>query len=288
MNARRSDVSAYIPELRRYARILTGSQTLGDWYVRMALYMITRNLTRWPRLEIELYGVRVALYRVFQEVWARRPSDGGVDVEDGGDQSQPDWGGTDGAASDHGQYALRSHVRALPDLDREVLLLTELCGFSVDETAWILGVTVEETKDGLASALAGLQMQTATTVLIIEDEPIIALDLNRIVVGMGHRVVGLAETKTNAVVLGLTQRPGVILADIQLRDGSSGLDAVHDILSHLQAPVIFVTAFPDRLLTGKRIEPTYLVTKPFDSEVLKLTINKALLLHAPPTYALNG
>ena len=105
---------------------------------------------------------------------------------------------------------------------------------------------------------------------------------------MGHRVIGLAETKTNAVALGLTKRPGVILADIQLRDGSSGLDAVHDILSHLHAPVIFVTAFPERLLSGRRIEPTYLVTKPFDSEELRLTINKALLLHAPPAQALNA
>ena len=82
--------------------------------------------------------------------------------------------------------------------------------------------------------------------------------------------------------------PGVILADIQLRDGSSGLDAVHDILSHFHAPVIFVTAFPDRLLSGRRVDPTYLVTKPFDSEELRLTINKALLLHAPPAYALNA
>ena len=273
MNARRSDVSIYIPELRRYARVLTGSPTVGDWYVRMTLYLIARNLTRWSPCEVEQFGVRVALYRVFQEVWSRRPNESGLDMEE---------------TPEHSQDALRCHVRALPDLDREVLLLTELCAFSIEETAWILGLTDKEAEDGLASALAGLQSQTATTVLIIEDEPIIALDLNRIVVGMGHRVIGLAETKTNAVVLGLTQRPGVILADIQLRDGSSGLDAVHDIRTHLQAPVIFVTAFPERLLTGNRIEPSYLVTKPFDSEVLKLTINKALLLHAPPTYALNG
>ena len=281
MNERQSDVSTVIPELRRYARILTGSQTVGDWYVRMTLYLIAQNMTRWSPSEIQHVGLRVALYRVFQDVWARRPSGTGLDID-----SDRERGG--GGGGDRGQDALRSHVQALPDLDREVLLLTELCAFSIEETAWILGMAVHEAEDGLASALAGLQSQTATTVLIIEDEPIIALDLNRIVIGMGHRVIGLAETKTNAVVLGLTQRPGVILADIQLRDGSSGLDAVHDILSHLQAPVIFVTAFPDRLLTGKRIEPTYLVTKPFDSEVLRMTINKALLLHAPPTHALNG
>ena len=58
-------------------------------------------------------------------------------------------------------------------------------------------------------------------------------------------------------------RPGLVLADIQLADDSSGIDAVKDILADFEVPVIFITAFPERLLTGERPEPTFLITKPF-------------------------
>ena len=72
--------------------------------------------------------------------------------------------------------------------------------------------------------------------------------------------------------------PGLVLADIQLADGSSGLDAVDDILEIDSVPVIFITAYPERLLTGERPEPTFLVTKPFATESVKATIAQALLL----------
>ena len=272
MDGARPDLSSYLPEIRRYARILTGSQKLGDWYVRITLQVIIKAIARWAQSGSSGDDMRFRLYHAFQQVWARATAPADLTNTTADDSEEP----------------LGSHLRALPELDREALLLTELCGFSIEQASRILDVTIDQARDSLASALSGLQSQTATTVLIIEDEPIIALDLNQIVVGMGHRVIGLAETKTNAVVLGLAKRPGVILADIQLRDGSSGVDAVNDILAHFRAPVIFVTAFPERLMKGPRVAPTYLVTKPFDSEELKLTINKALLLHAPPAYAMNA
>ena len=68
----------------------------------------------------------------------------------------------------------------------------------------------------------------------------------------------------------------LVLADIQLADGSSGLDAVNEILRSVSLPVIFVTAFPQRLLTGTRPEPTFLITKPFQAENVKAVISQAL------------
>jgi CheY-like chemotaxis protein len=73
--------------------------------------------------------------------------------------------------------------------------------------------------------------------------------------------------------------PELILADISLADGSSGIDAVKDILALMDVPVIFITAFPERLLTGERPEPTYLITKPFSPETVTATIGQALLFH---------
>ena len=72
------------------------------------------------------------------------------------------------------------------------------------------------------------------------------------------------------------ETPGLVLADIQLADGSSGLDAVRDILGQFQVPVIFITSFPERLLTGERPEPTFLITKPYDPNAVKAAISQAL------------
>jgi DNA-binding LytR/AlgR family response regulator len=68
----------------------------------------------------------------------------------------------------------------------------------------------------------------------------------------------------------------MILADIQLADGSSGIDAVNEILGVLDVPVVFITAYPERLLTGERPEPAFLITKPFKPEMVKAVISQAL------------
>jgi CheY-like chemotaxis protein len=89
-------------------------------------------------------------------------------------------------------------------------------------------------------------------------------------------VTGVAVTRDEAVALALEDRPGLVLADIQLADDSSGIDAVKDILAKFEVPVIFITAFPERLLTGERPEPTFLITKPFQRSTVKAAISQAL------------
>ena len=61
-----------------------------------------------------------------------------------------------------------------------------------------------------------------------------------------------------------------------IRKVGSGIDAVKDILSEFSVPVIFITAFPERLLTGERPEPTFLITKPFQRSTVKAAIAQAL------------
>ncbi len=112
--------------------------------------------------------------------------------------------------------------------------------------------------------------------LIIEDEPIIALDIEGMVRDLGHDVTGVARTHRGAVALVKSKTPGLVLADIQLADGSSGLDAVNEILTEIEVPVIFITAFPERLLTGEKPEPAFLITKPFRPEAVKAAISQAL------------
>jgi CheY-like chemotaxis protein len=102
------------------------------------------------------------------------------------------------------------------------------------------------------------------------------MDLEALVEGLGHSVVGNARTHDEAVTMARRERPGLILADIRLADGSSGLEAVNDILTTFEVPVIFITAYPESLLTGERPEPTFLIAKPFREEMVKAVISQAL------------
>ena len=157
-----------------------------------------------------------------------------------------------------------------------MLLLTAIEGFSVAEVAEILSIDAARAEELLRQARRHIAAQSATDVLVIEDEPVIAFDIIGIVTEMGHRVVGTATTKGEAIVLAKAKRPGIVLADIQLRDNSSGIDAAAEILETLDVPVIFITAYPERLLTGERPEPTFLITKPFREDQVRAAIGQAL------------
>jgi CheY-like chemotaxis protein len=149
-------------------------------------------------------------------------------------------------------------------------------GFSLDEVCAILSVDEAGALALLDTAAQEIAQQVATDVLIIEDEPIIALDLEAIVQELGHNIVGVARTHKEATDLIKEHQPGLVLADIQLADGSSGLDAVNEILTTMDIAVIFVTAYPERFLTGDRPEPAFLLTKPFEPEAVKAAISQAL------------
>jgi CheY-like chemotaxis protein len=112
------------------------------------------------------------------------------------------------------------------------------------------------------------------------------MDIAAIVTDIGHRVTGIARTRTEAVQLAASERPDLILADIQLADQSSGIDAVNDILAQFEdIPVIFITAFSERLLTGKRPEPAFLITKPFTEEQLRSAVSQAMFFSSTETLA---
>jgi CheY-like chemotaxis protein len=128
----------------------------------------------------------------------------------------------------------------------------------------------------LDQASRDISSQVATDIMIIEDEPLIAMDIEDMVKGLGHNVTGIARTHSEAVELYHRTAPRMVLADIQLADGSSGIDAVNDILKNSTIPVIFITAFPERLLTGEKPEPAFLVTKPFNPDMVKALISQAL------------
>jgi CheY-like chemotaxis protein len=250
-----SQIAANLPFLRRYARALTGSQASGDAFVREMLEAVLAD----EALKASLAGGRVPLYRAFSKVWA----------------SAAGAAGSGTATSEH-EAGAQARLGAITPPGRQALLLTTLEDFSVAETATILDRTPAEIEQLVAEAIAEIDREQTTTVLIIEDEPLIAMQLEDLVTGLGHTICGTAATRTQARAAVAEATPGLVLADIQLADGSSGLDAVDDILSVASMPVIFITAYPERLLTGDRPEPTYLVTKPFQEAAVRAAISQAL------------
>ncbi len=249
-------VAANLPFLRRYARALTGSQSTGDAFVRATLEAALAD----EELKKSLDGGRIELYRAFNKVW----SSAFLDI----DQSQD-------AAGEH-ETGAQNRLGAVTPLNRQALLLTTLEDFSVAQAAQVMDLNPADVESLVAEAVSEIDKEQATSVLIIEDEPLISMQLEDLVKSIGHEVCGMAATRTQAVEAVQENRPGLVLADIQLADGSSGLDAVDDILAIDSIPVIFITAYPERLLTGDRPEPTYLVTKPFQEETVRAAISQAL------------
>jgi CheY-like chemotaxis protein/DNA-directed RNA polymerase specialized sigma24 family protein len=251
---------AHLPYLRRYGRALTGSQATGDAFVRAAL----EALLVAPDQIVPGNAPRVELFRLFHAIWG--PVADKVDEPDGEWRSAAHVVG-EGLLSD------LAHSR------REALLLTAVEGFSIADAATILGRDEASVRDDIESARGDIARALAGRVLIIEDEPVIAMHLQDIVEDMGHTVVGLATTHAEATELNQSEQPDLVLADIRLADGSSGVDAVKDILADRSIPVVFITAYPERLLTGERPEPTYLVTKPFEVDTIVATVGQALMMH---------
>ncbi|HJR56584.1 MAG TPA: response regulator [Rhizomicrobium sp.] len=252
-------LAPHLPYLRRYARALTGSQSSGDAHVRAAL---TALLAGGHSL-MEGVPPRVGLYRLFHAIWQS-----GAEHYD--EQAQPA-----GVTAKSPENRLRSLTAA----KRAALLLTAVEAFSLEEAAFILDESPEEVETAILGAQKTIDSQLASKVMIIEDEPIIALDLENLVTELGHKVVAIAATRDEAVAKAHSERPGLVLADINLGEGGSGIDAVSEILASFDIPVIFITAYPEKLLTGERPEPTYLIAKPFLPETVQATVGQALFFH---------
>ena len=254
-----AEVAAHLPFLRRYARALTGSQNTGDAFVKATLEAALAD----EDLAQSLRGGRVPLYCAFNKVWSSAYLEVREEV---------------GVQSLH-ESAAQDQLRKITPLNRQALLLTTVEDFSPAEAARIMDIGESDVNQLVTEAVEEIERESTTSVLIIEDEPLISMQLEDLVRSLGHEICGTAATRTQAQQVVAECTPGLVLADIQLADGSSGIDAVKDILQRLDVPVIFITAFPERLLTGERPEPTFLITKPFQPETVKAAIGQALFFH---------
>jgi CheY-like chemotaxis protein len=260
--SRSMQIAKELPFLRRYARALTGSQSTGDKYAAATLEAILADRS----LLDDGISPKIALFKAFHSVWQTT----GAPIGDG--------------AIEGVEARAQSLLAALTANTREALLLRSLEEFSYAEIGQIIQVAEAEAQDLVAIAYKEMSRSVRGRVQIIEDEPLIALDIRNIVTDMGHEVTGIARTHAEAVALGKRERPDLILADIHLADDSSGVEAVGELLEQYEGvPVIFITAYPERLLTGEKPEPAFLITKPFEQEQVRSAVSQAMFFASTQT-----
>jgi len=247
-------IAPHLPSLRRFARALSGSQESGDAYVVALLEALVEN----PGIFPSNLDPKTALYRIFLKIW----------------------NSVDANAFPNLRFEKSETVRGLQTLTpkpRQAFLLLSVEGFDAEAIAEILETDTSEVAMLIAIADHEIANQLESAdILIIEDEPLTASHLEQLVKSLGHDVTGIARTHRDALQLAHVRKPDLILSDIQLADGSSGVEAVNEILGELEAPVIFVTGHPEMLLTGAKPEPTFLIAKPFNAETVKAVIGQAL------------
>lgn len=246
-------IEQYLPFLRRYARALTGSQSSGDAYVIATLEAMVAD----PSLLTRVDSLRVELFQLFTKIW------NSLSVNDHPESANP-------------SLPPEHRLVNLTPPARQAFLLMAVERFSEEECAIILDCDIGTVHRLIAKAGRELAAEIATNVLIIEDETLIAIELEELIESLGHTSIGVARTHTEAVTLARTKHPGLILADIQLADGSSGLEAVKELLLSFEAPVVFITAYPERFLTGDRPEPAFLISKPFQPAMVSAIASQAL------------
>ena len=249
------DIAPLLPYLRRFSRALNGSQAIGDAYLTATL----ENLLERPASFARDLCPRVAIYRAYLDTWSRRRLG-------------------DASAEASEDSAFDRNLAALSPLVRQAFLLTTVEEFSVAEASAVMGLDASRVRELLERGARDIARELAARIFIIEDEPIIAMDLEAIVEGLGHKVVGVASAHRQAVALAAERKPELIMADIQLEDGASGLETVNEILTAASRPVVFITAYPGEYLgaAANRPVPASILYKPFNPNSVRAAVSKAL------------
>ncbi len=243
-------LDAAMPFLRRYGRALTGHQNSGDTLAAKA-----RLSTRPDLGAISAIDIRVQLFTNLNTIWnALR-------------------------ACSLSQTAARRQILALTPGSRETLLLRTIEEFSFAQIAQILGVSLQNVPELFETALQEMPYRTGSRVLIIEDDPMLAMDMSSCLGDMGCTVTGVARTASEAVCLAATSPPELIITALSLADASSGLDAARRISrQHPAVSAVFVTPYPEKLLTGAIGEPVFIIAKPYLDQQVRSAVSQAFIL----------
>ncbi|MBZ8132747.1 response regulator [Afifella sp. IM 167] len=243
------EVKVAIAKLRRYAFCLFGSLGHADAAVEECLRRVDPGaLEAGDDIEIDLF-------RAFGRIAAGHAA--------------PEWLSNSRSIDEE---ALHGAVLRLPLAERQALTLNEVCHFTPSETARILGID-EARVESLVAGAYGLLASPGLSALIIEDEPLLAQNISEIVSRLGIRVVGMAINEKEAIFKAAETKPGLILADVRLTQGS-GLNAISTIRRFHAPRVAYLTAFPSEVLRASGQSEALIVAKPFKEGAVEAAVRQ--------------
>ncbi|MBP7334876.1 response regulator [Niveispirillum sp.] len=237
MAMNRRGIEPHLARLRRHARAMAGNQASGDSYVSALLDIVRAD----PLFLETLPDPAVGLFKLYSRL----------------------------VAATSGKAGIRQQRI------RQALLLISMERFTLGDAAEIMGITPVEVEALVEAAGHSLASLSGAEVMIIESEPLIAMNIEQIVKGLGLRVNSMPPTHARAVTLLRRDRPDLIIAD-----GGCHPGMVEDLYTSSKPPVVFISAFPEMLLTGSRPEPVFVARKPFDPPEIKALIHQALFFAA--------
>jgi len=126
--------------------------------------------------------------------------------------------------------------------------------------------------------------------LIVEDEILVAEELRHRLLALGFAVIAVVDTADEAVSIVARDRPDLVLMDIRLNGKKDGIQAAHDIHNHIDVPIVFITAYSDRINVerAKATQHDGFILKPFHNRELRSTIQVALKRHTTRIQAVTG
>lgn len=243
----RRGIDPHLARLRRYARAMAGNQSSGDAYVSALLEIVQAEPAILQTMSTPALGLFKLLSQLVAATCQTEKMGGPADL----------W------------QAFK--LDTLPERIRQALLLVSVERFTVSETAEIMGVEAVEVEALIDAAGQSLDSFGGAEVMIVESEPLIAMNIEQIVKDLGLRVSSMPPTHAQAVTLLHRGRPDLIVAD-----GGCHRGTVDELYIGSFPPVVFISAFPEMLLTGIRPEPVFLARKPFDPPEIKALIYQAL------------
>ena len=122
--------------------------------------------------------------------------------------------------------------------------------------------------------LGGRGVAQPLRILIVEDQAILAMELEHVLTDAGHVVVGCAMDQVEALSLAEHSPPDVALVDVNLRDGPTGPDVARALVAAHQSVVVFLTANPEQIPEGFA-GALGAVSKPFDEQTIRAVVGFA-------------
>lgn len=266
MRIHANELYDHLPFLRRYARALTGSTERGDDLVTRGVEVAMMAPSRFGLDKGE--GARLSLYALLHLLFDEDRETG---ADDERHEGRP-------VASPH---PIERALATLPELYRRMYLLITLEELSQAEAAQVLHLTAADALVTLKEARERVRSALTQRVLVVEDNPVLAMEIGELVADMGHVVCGTAVNEQEALELLEAESPTLALLDVRLADGGSGVEIARRLRRVRSLRTIFVTAFDGDLEELGARHLGQIVRKPFTNDAIRAAISRAVFMPTP-------